>query len=433
MRIYDLIQKKRNGGTLSDNEIRYMVEGFTIGEIPDYQMSAMLMAIFFSGMTDHETFVLTDAMMHSGDIVDLSNFGSNTVDKHSTGGVGDKTTLIVAPIVASLGCSVPKMSGRGLGHTGGTLDKLESIPGYRVDLLPSEFRETVERCGMAVISQTVNITPADKKLYALRDVTATVDSVPLIASSVMSKKLAAGADNIVLDVTMGNGAFIKDLDSAREIAKLMVSIGNSAGRKTSAFITNMDVPLGNAIGNSLEITEAVSLLKGERVEDLEHICISLASGMLSLAKGISFEEAKSLAEESLKSGKALEQFMRWISAQGGDISFIDNLSLLPQAKICAEYYAADTGYISAMNTENIGKAASVLGAGRNVQGDSIDLSAGIVLKKKTGAYCKKGECIAYLYTSHETKLDVAVKLLNESIFYSSSKSAVLPLIYDYII
>ena len=433
MRIYDLIQKKRNGGTLSDTEIRYIVEGFTIGEIPDYQMSAMLMAIYFSGMSDHETFILTDAMMHSGDIVDLNYLDSNIVDKHSTGGVGDKTTLIVAPIVASLGCKVPKMSGRGLGHTGGTLDKLESIPGYRVDLSPLEFKEAVERCGMAVISQTANITPADKKLYALRDVTATVDSAPLIASSVMSKKLAAGASNIVLDVTMGSGAFIKDLDSAREIAKLMVTIGNSAGRKTSAFITNMDVPLGRAVGNSLEICEAVSLLKGKHIDDLEHICISLAAGMISLSKDIPFDESKALAKQALKSGRALEQFKHWISAQGGDVSFVDDISVLPQANICTEYYAADTGYISAMNTENIGKAASVLGAGRKIQGDSIDLSAGIVLNKKTGEYCKKDECIAYLHTSSVSKLSDAVKILDESIFYSSTKPAELPLIYDYII
>ena len=432
MRIYDLIQLKRDGGVLSDAAIAYMVNGFTSGEIPDYQMSAMLMAIFFSGMTEEETFALTEHMMRSGEVINLDRFGINTVDKHSTGGVGDKTTLIVAPIVASLGCKVPKMSGRGLGHTGGTLDKLESIPGYKVDLSADEFTNIVTDCGMAVISQTANITPADKKLYALRDVTATVDSIPLIASSVMSKKLAAGAKNIVLDVTMGSGAFIKDIDSARKIAEMMVAIGNNAQRKTAAFITNMDVPLGFAIGNSLEVIEAVSVLKGENIEDLREVCITLSAGMISLAKEVSFTDAKAMCENALNSGAAYTQFKHWIKSQGGDISFTDDFSLLPQADYIFEYKAGETGYISKMHTENVGKAAAILGAGRSVQGESIDLSAGIILKKKTGDYCTKGECIAILHTSSPEKAENAAKLMDASIFYSDNKPQEMPLIYDYI-
>ena len=430
--MYDLIQIKRDGGILSDEAIRYIVKGFTEGSIPDYQMSALLMAIYYNGMTDHETFVLTDEMMHSGEIVDLSMFGNNNADKHSTGGVGDKTTLIVAPIVASLGCKVPKMSGRGLGHTGGTLDKLETISGYRTELSKEEFISAVNNCGMAVISQTANITPADKKMYALRDVTATVDSIPLIASSVMSKKLAAGADNILLDVTMGSGAFIKDIDSARAIARLMVAIGNNAGKKTAAFITNMDEPLGFAIGNSLEVQEAVSLLQGADIPDLREVCIALSAGMLSLTYGWDIETSKKHAAEALTSGKALEQFRLWVTTQGGDASFIEDMSLLPKAPVVTEYKAVSSGYISHMHTENIGKAASVLGAGRNVQGDSIDLSAGIVLKRKTGDFCKEGECIAILHTSSHDKIDAASKILDTSISITDNAPDKLPLIYDYI-
>ncbi|MBQ8831789.1 MAG: thymidine phosphorylase [Oscillospiraceae bacterium] len=432
MRMYDIIQTKKQGNELSDKEIKYFVKGITDGSIPDYQISALLMAICLNGMTEHETFLLTEEMMHSGEVVDLSAFGNNTVDKHSTGGVGDKTTLIVAPIVAACGYLVPKMSGRGLGHTGGTLDKLESIPCFKTELTSSEFSSAVETCGMAVISQTANIAPADKKLYALRDVTATVDSVPLIASSVMSKKLASGAQNIVLDVTMGSGAFIKDLDSARKIAKLMVAIGKAAGRNTAAFITNMDVPLGYAIGNSLEVIEAVSLLKGEKIEDLKEVCISLAAGMIALVSNKDINTAKTIAAEALDSGRALEQFKRWINAQGGDNAFTEDFSLLPHAKLVFEYRAKSDGYIASMNTEIVGKASAVLGAGRTVQGESVDLSAGIKLLKKTGDCCHSGEVIALLYTSASERADSSSELLDAAIVFSNTAPAEQPVIYEYI-
>jgi len=432
VRMYDIIQTKRQGKELSDEAISYFVSGITDRSIPDYQTAALLMAICLNGMSDHETFVLTDKMMRSGKLVDLSAFGNNTVDKHSTGGVGDKTTLIVAPIVAACGCKVPKMSGRGLGHTGGTLDKLESIPGFKTELTAQEFSNVVNSCGMAVISQTANIAPADKKLYALRDVTATVDSVPLIASSVMSKKLAAGAKNIVLDVTMGSGAFIKDIQTARSIAELMVSIGNAAGRKTAAYITNMDAPLGYAIGNSLEVIEAVDLLKGKNISDLREVCIALASGMISLSLNTDLTVSETMATEALESGRALLQFKNWINAQGGDISFTDDYSLLPQASVKTEYYASQDGYISSMNTESVGKASAVLGAGRSVQGESIDLSAGIQLVKKTGDYCKKGDVIAILHTSSSERAEAAGKILDSSILFNSSPPEKFPEIYEII-
>ena len=432
MRMYDVIQAKKRGEPLSDEAIRFFVEGITECSIPDYQASAFLMAICFNGMDERETFVLTDQMMRSGEQIDLSAFGNNTVDKHSTGGVGDKTTLIVAPIVAACGCKVPKMSGRGLGHTGGTLDKLESIPGFKTELSSDEFSRVVNTCGMAVISQTGNIAPADKKLYALRDVTATVDSVPLIASSVMSKKLAAGAKNIVLDVTVGSGAFIKEIDSARKIAKLMVSIGNSAGRNTAAYITNMDVPLGYAIGNSLEVIEAVSVLKGENIKDLRTVCIALAAGMISLSQNVDVLTAEHMALEALDSGRALLQFKNWICAQGGDISFIDDYSRLPEAEVQINYYARNGGYITAMNTEAVGRASALLGAGRSVQGESVDLSAGILLHKKTGDYCNPGDVIAVLHTSSTDKSEAAAEVLNNSIVFGERPPELLPEIFELI-
>ncbi len=432
MRMYDILQAKKNAEELSDEAIKYFIKGITDGSVPDYQATAFLMAVCLNGMSERETFVLTDEMMRSGELVDLSEFGNNTVDKHSTGGVGDKTTLIVAPIAAACGCKVPKMSGRGLGHTGGTLDKLESIPGFRTELTSEEFSNIVKSCGMAVISQTANIAPADKKLYALRDVTATVDSVPLIASSVMSKKLAAGAKNIVLDVTMGSGAFIKDIDTARSIAQLMVSIGNAAGRNTAAYITNMDVPLGYAIGNSLEVIEAVEILKGADIKDLREICVTLAAGMISLSLNTELAIAERMAIEALDSGRALLQFRRWIHSQGGDTAFINDYSRLPQASVKVEYRALRDGYISSMNTEAVGKASAVLGAGRTIQGESIDLSAGIQLVKKTGSYCTKGNIIAVLHTSSIERAEAAAEVLNSAITFEDSAPDKFPEVFEII-
>ena len=333
MRMVDLIEKKRDGGVLTDDEIRFIIKGFTDGSIPDYQMSAFAMTVFYKGMTDHETAVLTDAMMRSGDTVDLSRFGDKSVDKHSTGGVGDKTTLIVAPIVSSLGGKMAKMSGRGLGHTGGTVDKLESIPGYQTTLSAEAFMQQVEDVGVAVIGQSGNLTPADKKLYALRDVTATIDSLPLITSSIMSKKLAAGAHSIVLDVKIGSGAFMKTLEDGQKLAESMVRIGKACGRNVVAVMSNMDIPLGFYIGNALEVREAVEVLRGHGCPDLTGVCITLAANMLHLCNGWPIEEATKQAEEAISSGRAFEQMKRWIAAQGGDARVLDDVSLLPQAAV----------------------------------------------------------------------------------------------------
>ena len=345
MRMVDLIEKKRDGGVLTDDEIRFIIKGFTDGSIPDYQMSAFAMTVFYKGMTDHETAVLTDAMMRSGDTVDLSRFGDKSVDKHSTGGVGDKTTLIVAPIVSSLGGKMAKMSGRGLGHTGGTVDKLESIPGYQTTLSAEAFMQQVEDVGVAVIGQSGNLTPADKKLYALRDVTATIDSLPLITSSIMSKKLAAGAHSIVLDVKIGSGAFMKTLEDGQKLAESMVRIGKACGRNVVAVMSNMDIPLGFYIGNALEVREAVEVLRGHGCPDLTGVCIALAANMLHLCNGWPIEEATKQAEEAISSGRAFEQMKRWIAAQGGDARVLDDVSLLPQAAVQYELKAPQAGYI----------------------------------------------------------------------------------------
>ena len=399
MRAVDIIEAKKQGRALTEEEIRFLIEGYTQGTIADYQMSAFSMAVYFRGMTDEETAILTDAMMRSGDLVDLSAFGEKSVDKHSTGGVGDKTTLIVAPIVACLGGKMAKMSGRGLGHTGGTVDKLESIPGFRTTLSAEEFAGQVQKIGVAVIGQSGNLTPADKKLYALRDVTATVDSMPLIASSVMSKKLAAGAKNIVLDVKCGSGAFMKTEEDGRALAEKMVAIGKRCGRNTAALITNMDVPLGNAVGNSLEVLEAEEVLRGKRGE-LREICAALASNLLSLCHGISLEEAQTKVDDALDTGKALECFYAWIEAQGGD----RDLTKLPTAQIIAPVHAQKTGFIAHMDAEQVGMASCILGAGRMKKEDAIDHAAGIVLEKKTGDFVQKGEVIAYLHTNLEETL-----------------------------
>lgn len=432
MRMYDIIEKKRNGEKLSSEEIEFFISGYVSGEIPDYQISALLMAIYFSGMDDEETAVLTKAMMLSGDTVDLSEFGEFTVDKHSTGGVGDKTSLVVAPVMASLGCKMAKMSGRGLGHTGGTVDKLESIPGFKTSITPEEFFEQVRKTGVAVIGSTANLAPADKKLYALRDVTATVGSIPLIASSIMSKKLAAGAHNIVLDVKIGSGAFMKTEEQGRKLAEKMVNIGKSFNRNIAAVITNMDRPLGCAIGNSLEVLEAVSVLKGNEVPDFDGVCVALASTLLSLCYDISHEESEKRVLESIKSGAALAKFREWITAQGGSDEFVDNPEALGTAKYITEYKAQGSGYISFMNTEMIGKAAAALGAGREKTTDSVDHTAGIVLRKKTGDAVRSGDVIAVLYTNKEASEIEAARLLSEAITYSAEKPAEESLVYGII-
>ena len=432
MRMYDIIEKKRNGEKLSPEEIEFFISGYVEGEIPDYQISALLMAIYFSGMDDEETAVLTKAMMLSGDTVDLSEFGEFTVDKHSTGGVGDKTSLVVAPVMASLGCKMAKMSGRGLGHTGGTVDKLESIPGFKTSITPEEFFEQVRKTGVAVIGSTANLAPADKKLYALRDVTATVGSIPLIASSIMSKKLAAGAHNIVLDVKIGSGAFMKTEEQGRKLAEKMVNIGKSFNRNIAAVITNMDRPLGCAIGNSLEVLEAVSVLKGNEVPDFDGVCVALASTLLSLCYGIGHEESEKRVLESIHSGAALAKFREWIKAQGGSDEFVDNPEALGTAKYITEYKAQGSGYISFMNTEMIGKAAAALGAGREKTTDSVDHTAGIVLRKKTGDAVRSGDVIAVLYTNKEASEIEAARLLSEAITYSAEKPAEESLVYGII-
>ncbi|MBQ4097282.1 MAG: thymidine phosphorylase [Clostridia bacterium] len=413
MRMYDVILKKRHGEALSDEEIKFFIEGYTKGEIPDYQASAFCMAVCFSGMNDEECASLTYHMMNSGDTVDLSAF-PRTADKHSTGGVGDKTSLIVAPTVASLGCTVAKMSGRGLGHTGGTIDKLESIPGYRTGFTPEEFMAQVEKIGVAVVGQTGNLVPADKKLYALRDVTATVDSVPLIASSIMSKKLASGAESIVLDVKYGSGAFMKTPEEAEVLAEKMVMIGKIQGRKMCALITDMDKPLGKNIGNSLEVIEAVEVLRGNDTGALYEICVALASEMVSLSREIDHAEAEKMVRGAIAGGNAYKKFLEWIAAQGGDVSYIEENRLAVGA-ITREVKAQLDGYVYSMDAEAIGSAACMLGAGRVKKDDVPDLSAGIVLGCEIGDRVHKGDVLAKLYTSDETKLDSAEAAILASI------------------
>ena len=423
MRMVDLIEKKRDGAALSDAEIRFIISGFTDGSIPDYQMAAFAMAVFFRGMNDHETAVLTDAMMHSGDTIDLSRFGDKSVDKHSTGGVGDKTTLIVAPIVATLGGKMAKMSGRGLGHTGGTVDKLESIPGYQTTLSAERFMQQVEQVGVAVIGQSGNLTPADKKLYALRDVTATIDSLPLITSSIMSKKLAAGAHSIVLDVKIGSGAFMKTLDDGRKLAEGMVSIGKACGRNVTAVMTNMDIPLGHYIGNALEVMEAVQVLRGEGCADLRAVCVELASNMLMLCNGWDEAAARARVEDAIASGAAFETMKKWIAAQGGDARALEDFSLLPQASVVYEVKAPRSGYIRAMDTQKVGEASAVLGAGRQKKEDVIDYAAGIVLSKKTGDYVEAGETLATLYTNQAQTLAGSETLLLDALRWGEEAPA----------
>ena len=429
MRMYDVIEKKRDGGELTDEEIDFFISGYVSGEIPDYQASALAMAIFYEGMTPRETAKLTMAMAESGDMMDLSAIPGIKVDKHSTGGVGDKTTLVVAPIVASLGVKVAKMSGRGLGHTGGTLDKLESIPGLSVEISEPGFFEQVNKIGVAVAGQTGNLVPADKKLYALRDVTATVDSVPLIASSIMSKKIASGSNCILLDVKCGSGAFMKTVDAAIELAEAMVSIGEHVGRTTAALITGMDRPLGKNIGNALEVSEAVATLRGEGPEDLTAVCIELAANMLHLAGKGSVAECRDLAQGQIANGEGLAKLAEMVTAQGGDAAVIWDTSKFDAAPFRREVLVEESGYISAMNAERVGIASVALGAGREKKGDPIDMAAGIILERKTGDYVEKGEVLATLLTSDEKRPDGGERIFREALSFGHEQPVLEPLFF----
>lgn len=429
MRMYDIIHKKRNGGELSGDEIRFFVEGYTNGSVPDYQAAAFCMAVYFQGMTEKETSELTLAMAESGDQIDLSGIDGFTVDKHSTGGVGDKTSLIVAPIVASCGGKVAKMSGRGLGHTGGTVDKLEAIPNFRTELTPDEFIKQVNNIGLCIVGQTGELAPADKKLYALRDVTATVESIPLIASSIMSKKLAAGSKGIVLDVKTGSGAFMKTFEESENLAKEMVSIGKSAGRSVTAVITNMDIPLGNSVGNSLEVIEAIKTLKGEGESDLTDVCLTLAAQMLCMVTGEDEKACYAMAKGAIDDGSALSKLCEMISAQGGNAGVVDDFSLFKQPKHTVEISSEREGYIEHTDAEKIGLASVILGAGREKKGDPIDSSAGIVLKKKTGDRVEKGDTLAIFYTDDESKIEEAKREFFEAFTFDNKKPPAQKLIY----
>ncbi|HJB97482.1 MAG TPA: pyrimidine-nucleoside phosphorylase [Candidatus Acutalibacter pullicola] len=402
MRMYDIIHKKREGGELTGEELRFFVQGFTRGEIPDYQASALLMAIFFRGMTRRETGDLTLEMARSGDTVDLSSLPGVKVDKHSTGGVGDKTSLIIGPIAAACGVTIAKMSGRGLGHTGGTVDKLESIPGLRTDIPRQEFFDIVKRTGLSIIGQSGNLCPADKKLYALRDVTATVESLPLIASSIMSKKIAAGADAILLDVKVGSGAFMKTLEDSRALAQEMVRIGSQVGRRTVALITDMDMPLGRHIGNALEVQEAVEVLSGGGDSRLRDLCLELSANMIYLGqRAETMEEARAKAAEAVSAGRALQKLAEMVEAQGGDPSYIAHPEKFTLSPACVELSAPQTGYITRLDAEGCGLAAVELGAGRETKESSIDFGAGIVLLQNKGDRVEQGQPIARLYAQSE--------------------------------
>lgn len=431
MRMYDLIMKKRKGEELTTEEINFFVDGFTKGEIPDYQASAMLMAIFFNKMNKRETADLTNAMVESGDKIDLSNIKGIKVDKHSTGGVGDKTSICLTPLVASLGIPVAKMSGRGLGHTGGTIDKLETFEGFSVELTEEQFMENVNKINIAIMGQSGNLVPADKKLYALRDVTATVDNMSLIASSIMSKKLASGADAIVLDVKVGDGAFMKTPETAKELAQEMVDIGKHLGRETIGVISDMDQPLGYAIGNSLEVKEAIELLKGNGPKDLLELTLTIGSNMLLCAKKAeSIEEARKMLIDNIENGKGLEKLKDFVKAQGGDISPIDDYSKFPQAKYVEEVISPVDGYITKIHAEAFGLIAMELGAGRATKESEIDLAVGIVLNKKRGEKVNKGDVLAYIHSNSEDKIEKARKSILENIVIEDNYELNIPLIYD---
>ncbi|MDD7245732.1 MAG: thymidine phosphorylase [Eubacteriales bacterium] len=428
MRAYDVIKKKRDGYPLSDEEIRFFVKGYTEGSIPDYQAAAFLMAVYFRGMNASETVAFTREIADSGDKVDLSGIKGFKADKHSTGGVGDKTTLIVAPVVASCGVKVAKMSGRGLGHTGGTVDKLEAIPGYRTTLSREEFFGVVNAVGCSVIGQSGELAPADKKFYALRDVTATVDKRPLIAASIMGKKLASGSDGIVLDVKVGSGAFNKTFDEGLALAKTMVNIGNKAGKITRAVISNMDKPLGYAVGNAIEVREAAEILQKGGDDELTELCLELAANMLCIAGFGSLENCRKTAGRKLKSGDAFETFAKMVAAHGGDVSYVENPEKLVLGKFSRDVTGDENGYIIGMNCEGYGLASLALGAGRNKKDDVIDPGAGIVVRKKTGDYVNKNDVVATLFSSSEEKLDAAEKILKSALKTGDNPPPYVPII-----
>ena len=430
MRMYDIIQKKRDGGALSEEEIKWFITSYVNGEIPDYQVAALCMAIYFRGMNLEETTALTFAVRDSGDRLDLSAINGLRVDKHSTGGVGDKTSLVVAPIVASLGVKVAKMSGRGLGHTGGTIDKLEAISGFRTDIPVEEFKEIVNDIGIAIVGQNAELAPADKLLYALRDVTATVDSLPLIVSSIMGKKLAADDDCIVLDVKTGSGSFMKTLEKSRELAEWMVAIGKKAGKRMRALITDMGTPLGYAIGNSLEVVEAIHTLRGEGPEDLTELCVALSAHILNLAEKGTVKECEKMAREAIQNGTGLQMLARMVEAQGGDKEWILNPEKFPKAKYSYTVVADKCGYITGVDAEGYGVASLLLGAGRNTKEDAIDPTAGIYLCAKTGDYLEKGAPIAILYTSKDISFAAAEQRLRNATKIEDIKPQEIPLILD---
>ncbi|MBQ8546090.1 MAG: thymidine phosphorylase [Clostridia bacterium] len=432
MRIYDIIDKKRHAKELSKEEIEFVISSYMKDEIKDYQISALLMAICINSMSEAETSYLTNAILNSGDVLDLSSLNGYTVDKHSTGGIGDKTTLIVAPIVASLGCTVAKMSGRGLGFTGGTVDKLESIEGFKTELSPADFLSQAKDIGIVVVGQSADLAPADKKLYALRDVTATIDSIPLIASSIMSKKLASGSKSIVLDVKVGSGAFMKTVDDAEKLANAMVKLGKGFDRNVTAVLTNMNAPLGLAVGNSVELWEAMEVLSGRGEQNLKALCLTVSSCMVSSALSLELDVARDMVENAISTGKALAKFYEWIEYQGGNTSKIRDSSALLGAKYKKSILAEREGYISSLDAQAVGTASMMLGAGRIKKEDKIDHSAGIILNKRVGDFVTKSEPIAMMYTSNEALFDSASNLFLGGVSYSNKMPTQNPLIYKII-
>lgn len=429
MRIYDIIEKKRDGYQLSFEEIEYAVMGYTKGEIPDYQMSALLMAIYLNGMKDDEILNLTTIMANSGNVLDLSGINGIKVDKHSTGGVGDKTSLVLGPMVAACGIPVAKMSGRGLGHTGGTIDKLESIEGFSTTIPTEQFIKNVNETGMAIVGQTQNLAPADKKIYALRDVTATVSCIPLIASSIMSKKIASGADAIVLDVKVGDGAFMKNEEDALKLAEEMVRIGNGAGRKTVAIISDMDQPLGKTVGNNIEVIEAIDTLKGQGPEDLLELCYVLGSYMVLLGdKAGNVLEARKMLEDAVDSGKAFDKFKEFVRAQNGNVSCVDDTELFEKAAYEYPVYAAENGFVSKIHCESVGKASLLLGGGRETKESKINLKVGIKILNKVGDRVKKGDIIAFVYSDDIVKGKEAVQVVGDAYEYSDVPVTGRPLV-----
>ncbi|MBQ1465733.1 MAG: pyrimidine-nucleoside phosphorylase [Eubacteriaceae bacterium] len=433
MNMYEIITKKKQGLPLTAEEIGFFVSGVTDGSIPDYQTSALLMAICLKGMDDEETFLLTDAMTHSGDTLDLSAIEGIKADKHSTGGVGDKTTLVLAPMLACCGLKVAKMSGRGLGHTGGTIDKLESIPGFSTSMSDDDFIRTVREHGITVVGQTADLAPADKKLYALRDVTATIDNISLITSSIMSKKLACGADCLVLDVKTGSGAFMKTVDDARQLGRKMVDIGRRAGKKVGCVISDMNQPLGTHVGNAIEVNEAVETLRGRGSEDLRHLCLVLGSVLLVNA-GIAKDraESESMLSASLDSGRALSKFMEFVTAQGGDTSVFDGERLLPVAPLSMDVLSPADGYVSSISCADVGMASLLTGAGRETKDDVLDLSAGLIVYRKVGDRVRKGDAIATVYSSDGKKLESAAAKLLDAYEFSQEETEPLRLIHEII-